>query len=96
MTRTYTTWTAPVPPMTHELSSAWDQPDPNAWVFDKTTVHMSQADFDELLEYSASLPSGVYEGKMWKRRAGVDWLLCWYADPVDGEMRIYKRWILTV
>jgi hypothetical protein len=94
MSRTFERWTAPVPPMTHELGTYWDQPDPNAWAFDATSVCMPRADFKRLADYSASLPSGVYEGKIWKCRSDDGWLLCWYADPVRDEMCIYKRRIL--
>jgi len=51
---------------------------------------MSQTIFDELPEYSASRPSGVYEGKIWKRNNGAfdemflakggapEWQLRWF------------------
>lgn len=105
----YQKWTALVPPMTHELSSEWDQPDPNGWAFDDTHVVMPEADFKALREYSASIPTGVYEGKMWRRvvlgyddRDGaglapmVVWYLMWYGDPIKDRCPIHSREILLV
>lgn len=57
----------------------------------------------ELGRYSTSIPSGVYDGKMWKRREndGEHWLdtylLCWYGpDPEPDVCRIETRRILVV
>lgn len=92
--RVFKEWTAPVPPMTHPLSSAWDQPDPNVWLFDDTHVVLPESDFRKLLEYSASYPTGVYQGKMWRAQAHGDWYLCWYDDPIRGLAPIQVRRVL--
>lgn len=79
-----------IPRMTHELSSAWDQPDRSKIQIDDQYALMSRRTFDALKEYSASNPSGVYEGKMWKRNDGAhdygfiasggkpEWLFVWF------------------
>ncbi len=72
-----------IPPMTHELSRAWNQPDTSQILIDDTHAAMSEKTFFQLKEYSTSQPSGVYEGKMWRRHqryenAPPEWLLCWF------------------
>lgn len=72
-----------IPPMTHPLSRHWKQPDTSAIVIDNLTARMSRATLDALPEYSCSIPTGAYEGKMWKReqyRPGQPIL-----DPVNGK-----------
>lgn len=80
-----------IPPMTHPLSSAWDQPPLDRIRIDADTATMDQEAFDWLSEYSTSFPSGVYEGKMWKRRvpplegaAEEVWQLRWYGYSKIG------------
>lgn len=80
----------PIPLMTHPLGQHWDQPDRSAIVIDDTHALMTRATFYELHDYSASNPTGAYEGKMWRRHDGAfdreflaqggkpEWLLCWY------------------
>jgi hypothetical protein len=84
-----------IPPITDPLGSAWDQPPVTEILIDGTHALMTLATFESLSEYSASKPTGVYPGKMWKRYDGAfdreflarggkpTWLLCWY-----GESRI--------
>jgi hypothetical protein len=86
----------PIPEMTDPLGTSWHQPSREAITVDDVTATMSQATFDALAEYSASQPSGVYPGKMWKRHDGVHdrefiacggqpvWVLCWY-DFIDRD-----------
>jgi hypothetical protein len=85
-----------IPAMTHELGSAWKQPSRFNIEVDDRYALMSQRDFDALAEYSASRPSGVYPGKMWRRHDGQFdmefrrtggrpvWMLCWYGE-VEGR-----------
>ena len=80
----------PIPEMTDPLGTSWHQPLREDITVDAVSATMSQATFDALVEYSMSLPSGVYPGKMWKRHDGVYdrqfiarggkpvWMLCWY------------------
>ena len=64
----------------------WLQPTPAAITIDDTHALMDLETFYRLPEYSGSLPSGVYTGKMWKRHEGLFdpncgaryWRLCWY------------------
>ncbi len=85
-----------IPRMTHPLSSAWDQPDRSEISVDATHALMSRATFEALKEYSASQPSGVYEGKMWRRHDGSfdrefiarggkpTWMFCWFGPSEKG------------
>jgi hypothetical protein len=84
-----------VPPMTHPYGRHWPQPALSEIVIDDKTARMSKAAFDELLEYSATNPSGAYEGKMWRRhvaRGGVPtWQLCWFGYSTQG-----KGWVANL
>lgn len=85
-----------VPPMTHPYASAWEQPRLDEIVVDDKTATMSKEAFDLLHEYSSTIPSGVYEGKMWKRHDGSfdrkflaeggkpTWQLYWYGYSSIG------------
>lgn len=91
----YKRWTSPVPPMTHELGSSWKQPDSNLWDFDDTHVIMPEADLKKLCNYSASYPTGVYAGKMWRAQdKWGEWYLMWYGDVVSDLVPIQLRRIL--
>lgn len=76
----------PVPPITEPMGKYWKQPDPNGMAFDDQQVLMTQKDFDALLEYSSSKPSGVYPGKMWKCLSGGYWYLRWFGLSEDPTM----------
>lgn len=67
-----------IPPMTNPLGKHWAQPNHENILIDDTHVIMSSKDFNSLAEYSNSIPSGVYVGKMWK------------AVAQDG--RVFLRW----
>lgn len=60
----------PIPRITDPMGSAWEQPDRSEIQIDDTHAVMSRRTFNKLKEYSASFPTGVYEGKMWKRHDG--------------------------
>lgn len=82
--------TTVIPGITSEMGRNWDQPTRNEITFqllEETNkplqAYMNQAALDALKEYSSSLPSGVYEGKMWKghwknAEGNLVWYLCWY------------------
>lgn len=84
-----------IPPMVHPLSSGWRQPSSSAIEIDDKHALMSRKTFEELLDYSMSMPTGAYEGKMWKRQYGCweygrwkpeepeMWQLCWYGVDAD-------------
>lgn len=85
-----------IPSMTDPLSQYWEQPPLSAIEIDDEFARMSTATFESLHEYSASKPSGAYEGKMWRRHDGSFdreflrkggkpvWLLCWYGVSTIG------------
>jgi len=72
-----------IPPITHPLGTAWKQTDTNKILLDDECAIMDQATLRGLKEYSTSQPSGVYPGKMWKRKWQNKWWLCWYGDHPD-------------
>jgi len=58
-------------------------------------------DLQKLASYDTSMPSGVYEGKMWQRKESVHvggrHMLVWYGpSELVGQCGIYFREILTV
>lgn len=55
-----------IPVMTNSLGKHWKQPNPSNITIDNTHAMMSSSDYELLAEYSNSIPSGVYAGKMWK------------------------------
>jgi hypothetical protein len=70
---------------------------------------MDKATFEELEEYSCSFPTGVYEGKMWKRHDGSFdrafiarggepvWLLMWFGPSDDpNKCSINSREIILI
>ena len=87
-----------IPPITDPLGKYWDQPPrTNILVDDKHAV-MARADFGELGEYSHSIPTGVYVGKMWKAK-GPDgrWWLRWYdIHPDPDKVMIHSKEILLL
>jgi hypothetical protein len=89
---------SPIPPITSELGRQWTQPDHNEFLFDETYVLMERTSFCRLAHYSGTFPSGVYDGKMWKRfELELGWLLVWYGNNAGpGRSSIEFRQILIV
>jgi hypothetical protein len=84
-----------IPAMTHPYSSGWRQPKTENILIDDTHAIMSEKDFDQLKDYSMSIPTGVYDGKMWKRLAARGWLLCWYGpSEKENQCSINNRFII--
>jgi hypothetical protein len=85
-----------IPPMTDPMGKHWGQPERREILVDETHAVMTSRTFRALHEYSSSQPTGVYDGKMWKRHDGVydcefrssggipTWLLCWYGPSSKG------------
>jgi hypothetical protein len=54
-------------------------------------VYLTREEFDGMYEYSSSLPSGTFYGKVWKAKWGAGWFMGEYVpDPLskigkDGE-----------
>lgn len=91
-----------IPPMTDPLGRHWNQPPREAITIDCEHARMTEATFQKLPEYSATHPTGVYPGKMWRRHDGafipaakrtspLRWLLCWYGPDVGGKCEICFR-----
>lgn len=90
-----------IPPITDPLGKYWDQPSAERILLDDTHALMETETFKALAEYSASIPSGVYDGKMWKRRNGggerPEWLLVWFGPSTKpATCSINSRKILLV
>ena len=74
-----------IPLITNPLGKYWQQPKVSEIEIDDTHALMEKWAFDLLLEYSSSIPSGVYVGKMWKRkRKNGEWLLVWFSKGDDA------------
>lgn len=68
--------------MTDPMGKYWNQPKTEDILIDDTHAVVTADTFDQLANYSHSIPTGVYPGKMWKC-AGKDgdiifWWLRWY------------------
>lgn len=74
-----------IPAMTDPLGRHWQQPDHAEILLDDKHAVMEMATFSKLAEYSTSIPSSVYPGKMWKCQCrGGEWVLRWFGE-VDGR-----------
>ncbi len=74
-----------IPPITHPMGQHWRQPSLAGVLIDDTHALMDQATFAALAEYSGTTPTGVYEGKAWKRQDGVfDHLYRQHMNPAAG------------
>ena len=71
--------------MTHPLSRYWEQPSRENILIDAEVAVMSAEDFAQLLNYSVSLPTGIYVGKMRKAKADGKWFLRWYDKCDDPQ-----------
>lgn len=91
-----------IPPITHPWGKVWIQPNPKDIILDDEYAVMKQKDFDLLADYTASEPTGKYNGKMWKGEFntayGRKWYLCWCHDEnsVSQEIYISYREILII
>ena len=97
-----------IPAITDPLGRHWGQPAVSSILLDDTHAVMSKQSFDQLAEYSSTMPGGVYPGKMWSRHDGLfdrnckpqdrRWLLCWFCEVPGNPTRcsINFRVILVV
>lgn len=86
-----------IPRITDPMGSSWRQPHRRYIEIDNTHALMSEQTFKGLVEYSTSLPSGVYSGKMWRACKGGIWFLAWYYPSNDTKyMNIEWREIIIV
>lgn len=76
-----------IPDMTHPYGKSWDQPDRSEITIDDKHAMMSEKTFNKLLNYSHSIPSAAYEGKMWRGQYQEGgWYLRWYGLSHDPDM----------
>jgi hypothetical protein len=84
-----------IPAMDHPLSVYWHQPDRSRVLIDDKHAVMSLSDLKILHEYSSSIPTGAYVGKMWKCRVTTEaeqyWQLVWYDEHDDPKLLAIKR-----
>lgn len=86
-----------IPTMTDPLSKAWEQPSKEKILIDDTHSIMSTETMNELKNYSHSIPSGVYEGKMWKAESKGVKFLRWYSSSDDpNKCNINTREIILL
>lgn len=89
--------------MTDPLGQYWDQPDRSLILIDDRDAVMERSTFEKLHEYSCTVPSAVYPGKMWRcsdvyqENLGKWWLRFYTADETDpGFCRLQTRNILLL
>jgi len=70
------------PIMVDPMGRHWDQPPRSEVLIDEHCAVMTRKSFSQLHDYSHSMPSGVYDGKMWKALFRGKWYLKFYA-PSD-------------
>lgn len=70
---------SPVPEINHPLGKNWNNPNTDNLKFFQTVsggsmfVNIGEDEMKKMLRYDFSLPSGVYDGKMWLRGEFVAW-----------------------
>lgn len=85
-----------IPPITHPLGKYWKQPDSSSVIINDEYALVTEQVFENLPEYSQTIPTGAYEGKMWKAeyqpclygkftRTGK-WFLRWFGYSDKPEM----------
>lgn len=88
----------PIPLITDEMGRYWRQPPRESILVDDTHALMSRPTFELLHKYSASIPSGVYPGKMWRAEYPAGWYLNWFTShpSMQGHCLIKFRSILLL
>ena len=75
-----------IPVITHPWGASWQQPEISDIEIDDTHALMGVYAFNQLVEYSHSIPSGVYIGKMWKGRYDTgEWYLAWFSEGDEAK-----------
>lgn len=89
---------ATIPEMTDPMGKHWVQPeDIRDAEMDDSHVLLSSAQFGELMEYTHSLPSGVYPGKCWKCDCRQAYYLMWYGpENAENMCAVLSREIIEV
>ena len=87
----------PIPMRTDPLRDHWDQPSHSDLFFTEEEVIVSRWAFNVLKEYSSTIPSGAYPGKMWKCHYDGQWELCWFGIHLtDDKLVTINRMPLIV
>jgi hypothetical protein len=76
-----------IPPITDPLGRGWRQPNPDSILVDDTHALMNKQSFWALANYSTTLPTGVYPGKMWRAHVPIDSRSGW-----EGPRKWVLRW----
>ena len=86
-----------IPKITDKRGMLWKQPHRRYIEIDEEYALMTKQTFEGLREYSVTIPSGEYEGKMWKANRGGIWYLYWYDhDDNPSMIKIERREILLL
>jgi len=86
-----------IPAMTDPLGRSWEQPPASEILVDESHAVMTNTTLLRLHAYDHSIPTGVYTGKMWRRREASGHLLCWYGpSEKPNECSINYRPVLLV
>lgn len=86
-----------IPKITDKRGMSWKQPHRRYIEIDEEYALMTKQTFEGLREYSVTIPSGEYEGKMWEANRGGIWYLYWYDhDDNPSMIKIERREILLL
>lgn len=75
-----------IPIMTDPQGQYWEQPNLADILIDDKHAMMNQHTFNQLSEYSCTIPTAVYPGKMWKAYQHDIWYLRWFGESEDPKM----------
>lgn len=84
-----------IPPIIDPRGKNWKQPHRRFIEIDDESALMSEQTFKALREYTPSLQSEQYAGKMWKQKIGDKWYLRWYSN-YNNSIITNKREILVI
>lgn len=87
-----------IPEMTNPLGKYWEQPNVKEILIENNNAIMTGVTFNKLKNYSHSIPSGVYVGKMWRgvSREGINFL-AWYGESdKPNECLIHRIEIILI
>jgi len=87
-----------IPEMADLRGKYWEQPNRDDILIDDESALMNKESFKKLKEYSTSIPSGKYPGKMWKSNCGKELgYLVWFSVSEDPKfLDINHRNIIIV
>jgi len=87
--------------MTDPMGKHWRQPDHDLILVDDLYAVMSRDTMNQLYDYSHSVPTGVYVGKMWRCRASYEdgsevHFLCWFgpSEKPDSCLQHVRKILL--